>query len=215
MDVLRKIWELIEIGGPVMIPIGIICAWMWILIALKADWIWRIKRQSISTADALNYLKAGKGSDINTCCPRSGALKYFFLHYFRGPDQLCGEPDQLFLEVAIRRQLKDLYRYTPTIMVLASAAPLLGLLGTVTGMVETFRVIGVHGMGNAQAMASGIKEALITTQAGLLVAIPGILAGQAIRKKVRGIQNDILVFHRIVSQWLEKEWRRCDASVRS
>jgi biopolymer transport protein ExbB len=65
-------------------------------------------------------------------------------------------------------------------------------------------------MGNAQAMASGIKEALLTTQAGLLVAIPGLIAGQIMRKKVRGIHQDILVFHRAVRQWLEKEWRPCN-----
>ena len=92
-------------------------------------------------------------------------------------------------------------------MVLAAAAPLLGLLGTVTGMVETFRVIGLYGMGNAQAMASGIKAALITTQAGLLVAIPGLLIGQALSKKVKGIHREILIFHRAVTQWLEKESR--------
>ena len=91
----------------------------------------------------------------------------------------------------------------------AAAAPLLGLLGTVNGMVETFRVIGMYGMGNAQAMVSGIKEAMITTQAGLLVAIPGVLPGQAMRKEIRGIHQNVLVFQQAVSQWLEKEWRKC------
>jgi biopolymer transport protein ExbB len=64
-------------------------------------------------------------------------------------------------------------------------------------------------MGNAQAMASGIKEAMITTQAGLLVAIPGLLAGQIMRRRVRAIHQDVLIFQRAVTQWLEKEWRKC------
>jgi hypothetical protein len=56
--------------------------------------------------------------------------------------------------------------------VLAAVAPLLGLLGTVTGMIATFDVLAVFGTGNAKAMAGGISEALITTQTGLLVALP-------------------------------------------
>jgi biopolymer transport protein ExbB len=61
------------------------------------------------------------------------------------------------------------------IAVLAAIAPLLGLLGTVLGMIETFDVIAMFGTGNARAMAGGISVALITTQTGLLVAIPGLL----------------------------------------
>ena len=59
--------------------------------------------------------------------------------------------------------------------ILAAIAPLLGLLGTVLGMIETFDVIAMFGTGNARAMAGGISVALITTQTGLLVAIPGLL----------------------------------------
>jgi biopolymer transport protein ExbB len=209
MDILRNALELVETGGPVMIPLGILSAWMWIMIVWKADWIRRVRRREMSAREAMACLRAMKGPDGATCCPRAGALCFFLDRYFEGRDRLRGAPDQLFFEVAIRRQVRDLYRYIPAIMTLAAAAPLLGLLGTVTGMVETFRVIGLFGMGNAQAMASGIKEALITTQAGLLIAIPGMLIGQAMRKKVRAIHNDILVFHRAVSQWLEKEWRQC------
>lgn len=213
MDLFRNAWELVEIGGPVMIPIGALSAWMWILIVLRADWLWRVKRQSLSTPDALDRLRKGDVLDTPALCPKSGALRFFAAHHFDGRDRLCGEPDQILFEVAVRRQLKALHRGLPTIMILAAAAPLLGLLGTVTGMMETFRVIGLHGMGNAQAMASGVKEALITTQAGLLAAIPGVLAGQAMRGSARIIHNDMLVFHRTVSQWLEKEWRQCDESA--
>jgi len=65
-------------------------------------------------------------------------------------------------------------RYLSIIGVLAAMAPLLGLLGTVTGMMATFDVISMFGTGNARAMAGGISEALVTTQTGLLVAIPGL-----------------------------------------
>jgi biopolymer transport protein ExbB len=58
--------------------------------------------------------------------------------------------------------------------VLAAVAPLLGLLGTVTGMIATFDVLTLFGTGNPKAMAAGISEALITTETGLVVAIPGL-----------------------------------------
>ncbi len=57
----------------------------------------------------------------------------------------------------------------------ASAAPLLGLLGTVTGMIHTFRLITFFGVGDARLLADGISEALVTTEAGLCVAIPALL----------------------------------------
>lgn len=62
-----------------------------------------------------------------------------------------------------------------TIKLLATIAPLLGLLGTVTGMINTFESVAIFGLGNPKALAAGISEAMITTQFGLLVALPGIL----------------------------------------
>ena len=69
---------------------------------------------------------------------------------------------------------RRLKAYLAVIGVLAAIAPLLGLLGTVTGMIAAFDVLAIFGTGNAKALAGGISEALITTQTGLLVAIPGL-----------------------------------------
>jgi biopolymer transport protein ExbB len=212
MSIFDAFMDLVETGGPIMIPIAAVSLWMWILIVLKAEWILRVRRRPLLISDALMRLEAGKGSVAGeAACPREAALSVYMERYFRGKAFLCGQADQLLLDAAIRQQTRGLYRFLPTIMVLAAAAPLLGLLGTVTGMVETFRVIGMYGMGNAQAMACGIKEALITTQAGLLVAIPGLLAGQAMGKEIQRIHQSVLVFQQALSQWLEKEWQTCSA----
>ena len=69
----------------------------------------------------------------------------------------------------------QLTRGLPAIAVLAGVAPLLGLLGTVTGMIDMFAVISAQGSGNAKSLSGGISEALICTQAGMLVAIPLLL----------------------------------------
>lgn len=74
-----------------------------------------------------------------------------------------------------RFQAKKLERFIPTLQTIANIAPLLGLLGTVIGMIKTFIVISQQGVGNAQALAGGISEALLTTAAGLSVAIPTVI----------------------------------------
>lgn len=187
-----------------MIPICLVSIWLWVLILLKADWVWRANKCRISLADAINYLKVSSHHPDVTS-PRAKALNHFV-----ATTRICDVKERnsahYFLEVAIRRQTGPINRFIPAIITLAAVAPLLGLFGTVSGMVETFRIIGMYGMGNAQAMASGIKEAMITTQTGLLVAIPGIFIGQMLRKKATSIQRDLLVFQRGLSQWIEKEY---------
>jgi biopolymer transport protein ExbB len=69
---------------------------------------------------------------------------------------------------------------------IAGISPLLGLLGTVTGMIRTFEAITVAGVGNPTAMASGIAEALITTATGLIIAIPALVAFRMLRGRVDG-----------------------------
>jgi biopolymer transport protein ExbB len=77
-----------------------------------------------------------------------------------------------------------LQRLLPLLKTLVALCPLLGLLGTVTGMIRTFKAITVAGIGNPAAMAGGIAEALITTAAGLLVAIPALVAYRYLRGRV-------------------------------
>lgn len=69
----------------------------------------------------------------------------------------------------------------------AAVAPLLGLLGTVTGMIKTFQIISLHGAGDARALSGGISEALVTTELGLIVAIPALLAHAWLNRRARRI----------------------------
>jgi len=71
--------------------------------------------------------------------------------------------------------------------VMAATAPLLGLLGTVTGMVTTFQVITLYGNQNPVLMADGISEALITTQSGLVIAFPLILFKQRLEEQIKRV----------------------------
>ena len=74
---------------------------------------------------------------------------------------------------------------------MAAIAPLLGLLGTVSGMMDTFNVISLFGTGNAKGMADGISIALITTQAGLVIAIPGLYMSVYLRRHAHRLENKL------------------------
>lgn len=88
------------------------------------------------------------------------------------------------LQEAILGELPHLQRGLAILAVMGAVAPLLGLLGTVTGMIETFRVITVHGTGDPKLMSGGISEALVTTELGLAVAIPIMLLHTVLSRRV-------------------------------
>jgi biopolymer transport protein ExbB len=81
------------------------------------------------------------------------------------------------------REASMLEKHIGILSTIANLAPLLGLLGTVSGMIKTFNVISVQGVGNPAPLAGGIAEALITTAAGLTVAIPALVCHRIVRDK--------------------------------
>jgi len=83
-----------------------------------------------------------------------------------------------------RQVVHELERYLNTLGTIASITPLLGLLGTVIGMIKVFAAITTHGVGNPGVLAGGISEALITTAAGLSVAIPSLIFYRYFRGKI-------------------------------
>ncbi len=91
------------------------------------------------------------------------------------------------IQEAAAHVVHDLERYLNTLGTIAAIAPLLGLLGTVVGMIKVFAEIMTQGTGNASALAGGISEALITTAAGLTVAIPALVMHRYFTGKIDGI----------------------------
>ena len=85
-----------------------------------------------------------------------------------------------------RHVVYDMGRYLNTLGTIAAITPLLGLLGTVIGMIKVFAAITAHGVGDASVLAGGISEALITTAAGLSVAIPTLMFYRYFRGRVEG-----------------------------
>ena len=95
------------------------------------------------------------------------------------------------LTEGILSQVPKLERFIPTLALFAVVSPLLGLLGTVSGMIKTFEIITEVGTGDPGMLAGGISEALLTTQFGLVVAIPIMLVHHFLKSQVDKIVNDM------------------------
>ena len=96
-----------------------------------------------------------------------------------------------YMQVRMMKSMRYMEQGNHIIMVMAAAAPLLGLLGTVTGMVSTFEVITLYGNQNPVLMADGISEALISTQSGLLIAFPLTLLKQRLDERIEILKQEM------------------------
>lgn len=88
------------------------------------------------------------------------------------------------IQEAASQVIHDMERYVGALSTIAAIAPLMGLLGTVFGMIQVFFVIELEGAGNAGALAGGISEALYTTAAGLMVAIPAMISHRYFTRRI-------------------------------
>lgn len=157
-------------GGPVMWPLAAVSLLMWLLIIERALFLRRLYRRPMSFHEAWEHVRDGR---IPATEKHGGAVALLLARFIPARS---GNPrlDRSILDETVMRLNHSFRNHLDAIGVLAAIAPLLGLLGTVTGMMATFDVLAVFGTGNANAMAGGISEALITTETGLLVAIPGL-----------------------------------------
>jgi len=183
MDIITNTYEYLRQGGQVMIPLILTSLWMWFLIGERLIYFRRMNRGNLSLRETVEML-----SDKPLPGTSNGLINRVvagFLKERTGNSKL----DRGILELSAMRERSLIRRYLSVIAVLAAVSPLFGLLGTVTGMITTFDVITFFGTGNAKAMAGGISEALITTQSGLLVAIPGLFMSAFLIRRADSLEN--------------------------
>jgi biopolymer transport protein ExbB len=191
IDLLQTSWlqleDYLRAGGMVMLPLALVSLVMWVLIADRALFFRRLHRKNMETLTAFEHIRADRMPDPQ--CFR-GAVSLLVAQFL---SRRSGDPklDRFILDETVLKVSRSLNDYLALIGVLAAIAPFLGLLGTVTGMIATFDVLAVFGTGNAKAMAGGISEALITTQTGLLVAIPGLYMKGFLERRARNLQQRI------------------------
>jgi biopolymer transport protein ExbB len=178
--------EHISKGGVVMVPILALAAAALIVAIYKYFQIARYRQPSVRTVNVL--LDDVRKGDRAAAERRAAQIGGPTGEMLRSGIEHIDEPKDLVEEVMYERVLDTRLRMEsmlPFVAMAASAAPLLGLLGTVTGMINTFKLISVFGSGDAQELSSGISEALVTTEFGLIVAIPSLLLYAYLSRKAR------------------------------
>ena len=192
-------WEIVRAGGPFMWPI-ILCSV--IAAAIVLERLWTLQQRRVVPADLTRRIwalvEAGQVNDKVIAALQSnsplGKLLATGLANRNRPRAVLMER----LEDEGRHVAHDLDRFLNTLGSIAGVAPLMGLLGTVTGIIKAFNAIYTGGLGDPRALSGGISEALITTAAGLCVAIPSYIAYRYLRGRVESIvvqmERDVLRF---------------------
>jgi biopolymer transport protein ExbB len=178
-------FEIVKAGGPMMGPIilaSIVAA------AIVLERLWTLQSKRVLPAELTDkvwrWVEQGQIQDKHIAAleqnsPLGKVLAAGLANRHR---------ERPILKEAIedtgRHVVHELERFIATLGMIASLSPLMGLLGTVMGMIRTFNAITTAGVGNPTALAGGIAEALITTAAGLAVAIPATICYRLLRGRV-------------------------------
>ena len=164
-DAFIAIRDFLELGGPVLNVIAITIFLMWILIVERVLWFRGEHRKLFAAAQEAWESRAERRS--------------WYAHQVR--------------EALVSRVRLAAEGPIPLIRTLVALCPLLGLLGTVTGMIEVFDVLALSGTGNARSMAAGVSKATIPTMAGMVGALSGVFAatilGRASAKEVERLEE--------------------------
>lgn len=184
--------EYLVAGGPVMVPIGLASV---VALAAFLERMWALRRSRIVpdalASEVIELLRQGRPDEAQVRCSGQRSVASRLL---AAAIELRAEPRAQIkerLEELGRREAAEMERGVPILGTVASISPLLGLLGTVGGMIVTFEVIDVQGLGNVSSLAGGISQALITTFAGLCVAIPALVANRYALARIDAMLIDL------------------------
>lgn len=179
-------------GGPVMIPLGILSM---VALAIIIERLWMLRSRNFlqpATVQTLSGLLASnkfRGS-VEYCRRHPGPFTGLVTALVENRQAPYDELKQI-LEDTGRLELMGLQRGLPALATIVAGAPLLGLLGTVIGMIKIFAVVATAGSGITEQLSSGISQALITTATGLVIAIPALFTHSYLESRAVGILSDI------------------------
>ncbi len=184
--------ELFKAGGLLMLPLFICSV---IAIAIIAERFWSLRTKRIAPEGLVKqiwqWLRYNQidGQRIKTL-QKESALGQVLAAGLLNRNH-SREITKESIEDVGRHVTQSLERNLNTLGTIAAISPLLGLLGTVVGMIKVFAVITTEGVGNPETLAGGISEALITTAAGLVIAIPSLIFYRYFRGKINQLVVDM------------------------
>lgn len=207
-----SLWEEIRNGGPIVWPILAIALLALLLVLERILYLRRVHGNTDRLMDEMNRLAShGDWKACEALVERYENKDWPVLNVLGAG--LSGrheerETQENILQEAILREVPRLERFLSILAILGAIAPLLGLLGTVTGMIDTFRVITLYGTGDPKMMSGGISEALITTELGLAVAIPIMLFHTFLSRRVDHLVGDMEEKAVSLTNIIQKDRRR-------
>lgn len=184
--------EIVQAGGWLMVPI-LLCSV--VAAAISVERLWSMQRGRILPKNLLaqtwTSFKQGefdqqKSRDLRIGSPLGQVLSAGVVNAKRGREIMKEAMEEATIQVN-----HELERYLTALGIIASIAPLLGLLGTVVGMIDVFDSLLAEGAGNANVLAGGISTALITTAAGMSVAIPALIFHRIFLRRVDEMVVDV------------------------
>lgn len=184
--------EIVQSGGWLMVPI-LLCSV--VAAAISVERLWSLQRSRTLPKNLLAQTWTGlkqedydqqKVRDLRAGSPLGHVLATGITNAKRGREIMKESMEEATMQVN-----HDLERYLTALGIIASIAPLLGLLGTVVGMIDVFNSLMLEGAGNANVLAGGISTALITTAAGLSVAIPALMFHRFFLRQVDELVVDV------------------------
>jgi len=177
--------DLLKAGGYIMFPIAL-CSLAAFVICIERSWTLRRGRITPKHLVAQvwswiknNQLDKTRLKKLKDSSPLGEILAAGLVNHSHGRETMKES-----IQDAGRQAMVKLEKYLNTLGTIAQITPLLGLLGTVIGMIRVFTVITVQGTGDSSALAHGISEALITTATGLIIAIPALIFHRFFERKV-------------------------------
>lgn len=188
-------WEMILAGRYMMIPIAL-CSLLGVAVFLERFIV--LRRRRIVTPEIVSAVKTlRQASDFSVAYAVCDQHPGPFANVVRaGLDHADAEWDitRDVLQEVGRQEAVRLTRNLRVLETIAAVAPLLGLLGTVVGMIRVFASVSQAGLGNPEVLSGGISEAMITTAAGLIVGIPALVAHNWLEGRAHAIIFDIEVY---------------------
>ncbi len=160
-----------------MYPLILTSLIMWTMILDRVFFFSRLEKKDIELHSLVRILEQDKKPE------NYQGIRSYLVSYIMERRTYDPVVDKGIIDECVLLLVPKLKRFLSFIAILAAISPLFGLLGTVMGMITTFEVIAMFGTGNARAMAGGISEALISTQSGLIVSIPGLFMSVLLYRK--------------------------------
>jgi biopolymer transport protein ExbB len=184
--------EIVKSGGLIMVPI-ILCAIIAMGIILER--YWTLQSRKVIPEDLTSKVWGWVEKDALDQQQIQTLHQGSALGQILAAGLINRDRERVIMKDSIedtgRHVVHEMQRYLDTLGTIAAVSPLLGLLGTVIGMVKVFTAITTHGVGNPTVLAGGIAEALITTAAGLTVAIPALIGYRYFRNRIDTLVVDM------------------------